>query len=83
MKILVCDCSSTEHQIVVSYDADDNVAYCHIHLAKRNFFRRVILGLRYIFGYHCKYGHWEEFVWGKKHIKPLKKLISKIEKGEN
>ena len=43
--ILICDCNSTEHQIVIYYDKDEYdslgitipMCYFHIHLNKRPF----------------------------------------------
>ena len=77
-EILICDCSSMEHQIVISYDDEDKLAYCHIYLHKRGFFTRIKIALKYIFGYKCKYGHWDEFIFCKDDadkIKELSKLL--------
>lgn len=64
--ILVCECGSTEHQIVIYHDVEEKEVYCHIHLSDVPFFKRLIRGIRYIFGYKCKYGHWDEFIFNKK-----------------
>lgn len=72
--ILICDCSSREHQIVVEHDKDDNLIYCHIHLVSRGFFHRVVAGIKYIFGYKCRYGNWEEFILKPEHAKQLGEL---------
>ena len=55
--ILICDCNSTEHQIVIYYDKDEYdslgitipMCYFHIHLNKRPFWERVKYGIQYIF----------------------------------
>jgi len=31
-------------------------------------------GLKYIFGYKCKYGQWEEFILKPEHASQLRKL---------
>jgi len=76
--ILICECNSTEHQIVfnkIDDDSDDKQIYCHIYLSDYpNFFKRVIIGIKYIFGYKCKYGHWDEFILSKKHSDDLKEM---------
>lgn len=73
--VLICECNSTEHQIVINYDEEDNVAYCHIHLTThKNFFKRLWAGLRYAFGHKCRYGNWDEFILSDKHAKQLKEL---------
>ena len=48
--VLICDCSSREHQIIIEHDNEDNLTYCHIHLVKHGFWRRLKAGLKYIFG---------------------------------
>lgn len=80
-KILICDCSSTEHQIILRYDEDDNECYASIHLTNlRGFFSRLKYGLKYIFGYKCRYGAWDEFIFKKEHIGKLRELADLIEK---
>ena len=72
--ILICDCSSEEHQIVIRKDQDDNMVYCHIHLTQHGFWRRLLKGVKYIFGYKSKYGHWDEFIFTPKHVEKLKEI---------
>ena len=43
--VLICDCSSREHQIIIEHDNEDNLTYCHIHLVKNGFWRRLKAGL--------------------------------------
>jgi hypothetical protein len=73
--LLVCDCSSREHQIIIEHESDCSMVFCHIHLAKRSFWRRIIPAIKYIFGYNCRYGHFEEFVFGIEHIDGLQKVV--------
>jgi len=72
--VLICDCSSREHQIIIERDIEDNLIYCHIHLAKHGFLKRLKYGLKYVFGYKCKYGNWEEFILKPEHIYNLIEL---------
>lgn len=72
--LFICECSSREHQIVVERDVEDNLIYCHIHLSVRPFWKRLKYGLKYIFGYHCRYGHWDEFIWKPEHADKLQEL---------
>ena len=74
--ILICECNSTEHQIVIDYNKENKIAYCYIHLiTHKSFLKRLWVGLRYAFGYKCKYGNWDEFILNKKHVKQLNKII--------
>lgn len=71
---MICDCSSAEHQIIFHYDEEEKLVYCSIHLSSHNFFKRLKLGLRYIFGYKCRFGHWEEFILKTEHSNKLKEI---------
>lgn len=77
-KILVCDCSSIEHQLVFNYDKDDNTCYVSIHLNKLGFWKRLIHGIRYIFGYECKYGDFEEIILNEQHAEYLAELSRQL-----
>ena len=72
--VLICDCSSREHQIIIEHDNEDNLTYCHIHLVKHGFWRRLKAGLKYIFGYKCRYGQWDEFILKPEHANHLREL---------
>jgi len=65
-KLVLCDCGWSEHQMIWSYfldEEDEPFIYVHIHLVgHNNIFQRVWLALRYVFGYPCKYGHWDEIL---------------------
>lgn len=79
-EILICSCNSTEHQIVIYKDEEDEkpfekLAYVHIHLTKRSFKRRIIPAIKYLFGYRCKYGEWDEILLDKDHVSQLEELI--------
>ena len=74
-EILVCACHSTEHQIVIQKDEEDNVVYCSIHLSPLPWYKRLINGIKYIFGYRCCYGDFDEFIFDKSHIGTLHEII--------
>ena len=78
-QILVCNCNSAEHQIVIFRDDEVNLFHCAIHLnSSLNFIQRLILGVKYIFGYHCKYGNWDEFTFDRSHAKVLRELSNEL-----
>lgn len=64
--LLLCDCAKTEHQIVFTYFDDDPLGdtfiYVHFFLSDQSFWKRLITGIRYIFGHTSKYGHWDEIL---------------------
>lgn len=77
-EILLCECHSTDHQIIMNHDKEDNIVYCHIHLSSRPFFKRVWFGLKYIFGYKCRYGHWDEFIFKIKDADKMQKVADTL-----
>jgi len=79
-EIFVCDCSSREHQIVFEYDIDDNLVYCNIHLYNYSFWTRFIQGIKYIFGYKCRFGHWDEFIWKVEDADKLEEIAKLLKK---
>jgi len=76
--LLVCECGNVEHQLIFSHDQDEKAVYTMIHLTKLSFWRRVKYGLRYIFGYQCKYGAFEETMLSIGHIPALQKVMDTI-----
>ena len=58
--LLECQCHSTEHIMLLS--KIDGDFYLTIHLSKHGFFQRVWHAIKYVFGYRCKYGDFEEII---------------------
>jgi hypothetical protein len=80
--LFVCDCHSTEHQMVVMKERDEQhpIVYVHIHLAKRPFWQRVSYGLRYIFGRQCRYGAFDEFIFNPDDLSKLENIVTHLKK---
>jgi hypothetical protein len=83
--IVICTCHSTEHQMVISYSEDiiDWVrypeVYLHIHLKQKSFWLRVRYAIKYIFGYQCRYGAFDEMIIDKKDVDKFKKIVEHLE----
>ena len=61
--ILVCDCGLPEHQIhIYSYKDPEFIALCPALVTSNGFFRRLVEGLKYAFGYKSKYGQFDEIL---------------------
>lgn len=60
----MCQCSSPEHSIIVTYLEDDDYreVCLYIHLKKFPFFERLVHGIKYIFGHQSKYGEFDEII---------------------
>lgn len=73
-KIIICDCSSAEHQMVLRYDDDKDLGrmvYVEIHLVPLAWYKRLWIGIKYIFGYKCCYGNFEEMILSPKHARQV------------
>lgn len=59
-----CRCHSPEHTLRMWLDDDpgDPCVYISVFLAEDPWYRRVWTGIKYIFGYKCRYGHFDEFL---------------------
>lgn len=84
--VLLCDCGSAEHQIIIHKDKDfsDNyreIILCPHLITYRNIFKRIWVAIKYIFGYKCKYGAWDSIIVSKQNYLPLKEAIEFLEYG--
>lgn len=74
-EIIFCECGSVEHQIVLrGVDGDDSL-YAYVHLTKLPLFRRIWHGIKYIFGYRCKYGDFDEVIISKSDCRKFEKIV--------
>jgi hypothetical protein len=49
-----------------------------VHLThRRNFFDRLIYGLKYAFGHTSNYGAWDEFVLEKSSLREMREFLAK------
>ena len=79
-EIIICACSNLEHMVLFWKDETDTAIkddiFINIHLTtRRKFFSRLWYGLKYAFGYKCRYGCWDEFIFSKEEIEKLKKFL--------
>ena len=83
--LCLCQCSSSEHQIIFSIfdDFDDPEVFASIHLVPEyHWWKRVWNAIKYIFGYRCKYGHFEEFIFRPEDWRKLDKVVKFLKKNE-
>lgn len=76
-ELIICECSSAEHQMVLRYDDDKNLGrqvFVEIHLVPLAWYKRLWLGIKYIFGYKCCYGNFEEMILSPKHARQIYNL---------
>lgn len=77
-KLFRCVCSSMEHHLVLTYDND--VLYVSVFLSEHNLLGRIKTALKYIFGYKCKFGHWEEIVLDGDKVSELYQFLNEYSK---
>jgi hypothetical protein len=64
-------------QFVVDDDPNFKMMYVNIFLSNRTFFKRVVAALKYIFGYKCQYGHFDERLVSVEEAKNLRNFLNK------
>ncbi|MFA5049155.1 MAG: hypothetical protein WC516_09085 [Patescibacteria group bacterium] len=77
--VLNCDCTSSEH--IVRFIIDNDEVYPHIYIniqlsSSRVFFCRLWNAIKYVFGYECKYGHWDEVMLTSSSVEELRDLCN-------
>lgn len=79
MEVFICSCSSLEHQLAFWYNSDDDLLYVYPKLyTYDNFFKRLLTGLKYAFGYKSRFGEFDEILLNKEsRIKLLDMIIQK------
>ncbi len=74
-----CRCGSTEHTIRFTLDKEDNELHTDIYLNQwRPLWKRIWVGIKYIFGYKCKYGDWDCWILNKDDAKRLRDMCSEF-----
>ncbi len=78
-EVLLCDCNSTNHQIIIIYDEDekdpsDKMVFMYTCLNKPSFWRR----LQYLFGFQ-KYA-FEDFIFNPEDADKLQKVVDYLRK---
>ena len=80
--LLVCDCSSCEHQLIVRWNNDDDEVCVSVHLANhRGFWKRLWHGLRYAFGHKSIYGNFDEVIIRKEDAEGLQRVVDHLRGG--
>ena len=79
-EILICKCDNVEHQLVFRWFADEEMVYMTTHLYKLPFWKRLWHGIKYIFGYKCRYGDFDEFIFNKNDVEKLEKIVEHLKR---
>ena len=78
-ELFICQCNNTEHQLIFSYfsDDEDKDVFVSVHLLPEyNIWKRIKMAIKYIFGYRCRYGHFDEFIFKKEDVDKLQTVVN-------
>ena len=76
-----CACHSPEHRLVFSIDAEDKhkEVYASMFINQyHNIFMRTWIAIKYIFGYKCKYGHFDCWMLKSEDVPRLRDMCDEI-----
>lgn len=83
----VCQCGADEHTLRFTLDVDsgDPCIYTSIYLNDwRPWWKRAWIGIKYIFGYSCQYGHWDCWMMCYQDAERLRSMLDRyLEMKEN
>ena len=82
-ELLICECHNIEHQITFIYDDGDECknVYMYIHLTKKSFWERLKYGLKYILGYQCRFGAFDEMILNPNDSDKIQKVLNYLRMG--
>ena len=62
----------------IIWDKKYPMCYAHVHLNKGTFWERIVYGVKYIFGYQCRYGAFDEFIFKPEDAPRLQELVNHL-----
>jgi len=81
-EIFICECHSTEHQMVFLYGEDEDfpMVYVHVHLNKKSFLQRLKYAVQYLLGRRSRFGAFEEFIFNPDDAERLQKAVDYLKR---
>ena len=74
-KVIKCSCFAPEHSIQVSFDWECQTVYFHYFIENQKWYKRIWIGIKYIFGFKSQYGHFGEIVVGYNNTPVFEEII--------
>ena len=75
-----CACGGDEHTLRFIVDTKDKELYASVYLNNyRSIWQRVWVAVKYVFGYKCKYGHWDNWILNPEDAVRLKQMLERME----
>lgn len=75
-ELFICSCHNVEHQLIFSYFPKEGYVYVNIHLVPDVWYKRIWYTIKYIFGYKCKYGCFDEFAFNCDDYPKLEQIVN-------
>lgn len=73
--LFICQCESEEHQLI--FHTDDKYITAAVHLTHyRNFWKRLVYGVKYIFGFKSKFGSFDYILFNPDDHEKLAQLAN-------
>ena len=87
-QLFVCDCGDVSHQFIVSWYPDDedwnDELYIQVHLNQSmGFWKRLWHSIKYVFGYKCRFGAFDEILLNKNDAKRLQAELNAFTEGKS
>lgn len=75
-----CECQSEEHVFRLAFDPKEGDLYLSVYLHQhKSFWRRVVTGIKYIFGTSENFGHWDCVLLDRAEARKFRDLCDKAE----
>ena len=77
-KIVICGCGDSSHHLIFTLDSDDKEVWLHYQLELRVWYKRLWIGIKYIFGYQSRFGAYGELLINETNVDEFEKIVTHI-----
>ena len=81
-ELVLCQCENMEHQMMFRTVTEDGEVFVTFHLSKLPFLKRLLHGIKYIFGYTSRYGDFDEMILRPSDVDKLRKVVQHMDEVE-
>ena len=81
-ELILCQCHTPEHHIMVVYDEEENEVIMEVHLTRLPLHKRIIRGIKYIFDYRSRFGEYEEIIFCPKDWHLFQRMADALRKSD-
>lgn len=81
-EIEICQCGSLEHQVLFQFDPTEGYNdSLYINVALNHFYpwyKRIWLGIKFMFGHECRYGHYDEIMLNREAVVRIRDRFNSV-----